>query len=224
MDLGIKFKLLKFPSFFTSSCKTQNLDEVIDHSKNPIFTPQNSIFFHSPLMEKIHDNVEEKDEEDKNENYPFNNFVIKTKPRNLNSFSSHQNTSSSSSSLMCKPRCPETFDQMVRESCIIGSGGKNFNRRKVAGKYSLLSPSGDFSGRRCPPTSPASPLFLKQGKNKNKKKQKEKIPNNRNNYHIKNGFKSNPFSFSSSNETDDNGDWFSSDDEREEDDDINKKN
>ncbi|XP_074280967.1 uncharacterized protein LOC141605935 [Silene latifolia] len=219
MEKGSKFNLLKLSNFFTSSCKTQNLDDVIDHNiinKNPIFTPQNPIFLQAPLMEENIDN----DDFDEDEKYPFRNLFNKPK-KVISSSSNYQPCSSSSSSsrLMCKPRCPETFDQMIRENCIISSGGSTFLRRKVAGKYSLLSPSGDFSGRRCPPASPASPLFSKQGKIKDKKKKGKKINsrNNNNNNFMKNGLKSNPFSFSSSNESDDNGYLFSSDGEKEDD-------
>ncbi|XP_010688199.2 transcription repressor OFP8 [Beta vulgaris subsp. vulgaris] len=197
MEKENKFKL-KLPRIFTSSCKTQNISEVIDH-KNPIFTPQNTIFLHTPLME-----VSQLQEEEEDPNY---SPVIKFK----------QIPSSSSSSMMyCKPRCPETFDQMVRENCIIT--GNPFPRRKIAGKYSLLSPAGEYSGgRRCPPASPATPLFSQK---KKKKKKKKRVNNKNENTHLKNLMKNeypNKFNhYSSSNETD-IGDWFSSDDEREED-------
>ncbi|KMT03072.1 hypothetical protein BVRB_8g196310 [Beta vulgaris subsp. vulgaris] len=125
-------------------------------------------------------------------------------------------SSSSSSMMYCKPRCPETFDQMVRENCIIT--GNPFPRRKIAGKYSLLSPAGEYSGgRRCPPASPATPMFSQK---KKKKKKKKRVNNKNENTHLKNLMKNeypNKFNhYSSSNETD-IGDWFSSDDEREED-------
>ncbi|KAJ8442404.1 hypothetical protein Cgig2_018660 [Carnegiea gigantea] len=106
--------------------------------------------------------------------------------------------------LICKPRCPESLDLMVRENCIVSTPVTPSPRRKITGKYSLLSPAGDFSGHRCPPASPAaSPLFQTTKKTKGKKKNsKPHLPNNH------------PFNFSSSNETD----FFSSDDEREEED------
>ncbi|XP_074273829.1 uncharacterized protein LOC141597313 [Silene latifolia] len=185
MEKDNKFKLLKFPSFFTSSCKTQNISEVIDHNQNPII-------LQSPTIEKIQNNLVENED----------NLVIKPKQTH---YSPINNVSSSSTSLMmCKPKCPQTYDHNA-------TVGNRCSRRKVVGKWSLLSPYADFSGRKCPPTSPASPLHHKQGKkNKNKK-----TTNLRSNYGMKNGFKQNPFSISSSNETDDNGDWFSSDNERE---------
>ncbi|XP_021723739.1 transcription repressor OFP8-like [Chenopodium quinoa] len=195
MEKENKFKL-KIPRIFTSSCKTQDLSEVIDH-KVPIFTPENTIFLQTPLME-----VPQENEDD---DYPFHSPVIKPK----------QSHSSSSSMMYCKPRCPETFDQMVRENCIIA--GNPLPRRKIAGKYSLLSPAVEYSGgRRCPPASPASPLFSqKQGKRKKNKKKNKGFYKNENTLLKK---KENPdkIYYSSSNETD-IGDWFSSDDEREED-------
>lgn len=174
MEKENRFKL-KLSKIFTSSCKTQNLSEVIDH-QNPIFTPQ------TPLM-------------DENDPLSISSHIIRPK---------HQ--------MMCKPRCPESFDQMIRENCIIPTAANPFPRRKIAGRYSLLSPAGDFSGRWCPPASPVSPLNQrdsKQGKKKKKKKKSKKDSKNEKT-HLRNY----PFSLSSSNETD-LGDWFSSDDERE---------
>ncbi|CAO2841948.1 unnamed protein product [Amaranthus hypochondriacus] len=186
MEKEIKFKL-KIPKFFTS-CKTQNLSEVIDH-QNPIFTQENTIFLQSPLIERA-----------KKEANPFNSPVLRPKQ-----------TPSCSSMMHCKPRCPETFDQMVRENCIIS--GNPFPRRKLAGKYTILSPSMEVSGgRRCPPASPASPLFSqKQGKKPKKKKRKNK---NTQFINLKKNANPNQFIYSSSNESE-NGACFSSDDEKE---------
>ena len=184
MEKEIKFKL-KIPKFFTS-CKTQNLSEVIDH-QNPIFTQENTLFLQSPLIERA-----------KNEANPFNSPVLRPKQ-----------TPSCSSMMHCKPRCPETFDQMVRENCIIS--GNPFSCRKLAGKYTILSPSMQVSGgRRCPPASPAFPLFSqKQGRKTKKKKNK-----NTQFINLKKNANPNQFIYSSLNETE-NGAWFSSDDERE---------
>lgn len=170
MEKENKLKL-KISRIFNSSCKTQDLSQVIDH-QNPIFAPQ------TPLM---------------NQNDSFSFPVIRPKQMSI-----------------LKPRCPESF-----ENCIIPTAGKSIPRRKITGMYSLLSPASEFSGRRCPPVSPASPLNQiesKQGKKKKKnKKQISKNDSKNEKTHLRNY----PFSFSSSNEND-VGDWFSSDDEREE--------
>ncbi|KNA13351.1 hypothetical protein SOVF_117770, partial [Spinacia oleracea] len=197
MEKENKFKL-KLARMFTSSCKTQDLSEVVDH-KLPIFTPENTVFLQTPLMEVPQ-------EEDEDTDYPFHSPVYKSKQTQL---------SSSSSMMYCKPRCPETFDQMVRENCIIP--GNPFPRRKIAGKYSLFSPAAEYSGgRRCPPASPASPLLLTQKQGKRNKKKKNKANYKNENTLLKKSGNPDRIYYSSSNETD-IGDWFSSDDEREED-------
>ncbi|CAO2822848.1 unnamed protein product [Amaranthus hypochondriacus] len=188
MEKENKFKL-KISKLFTSSCKTQNLSEVIDH-QNPIFTKENTIFLKNPLIE----------------NDPFDPPFLRPKQ-----------TPSSSSMMYCKPRCPQTFDQMVRENCIFS--GNPFPRRKITGKYSLLSPLVEFSGgRRCPPASPVSSFFSQKQGRKTKKKKKNKGNGKNENtqfINLKKNENPNQFMYSSSNETD-IGDWFSSDDEREE--------
>ncbi|KAJ8442435.1 hypothetical protein Cgig2_018712 [Carnegiea gigantea] len=184
-----KFKL-KLAKIFSSSCITQDISKVIDHQK-PVFIPK------TPL-------IEDDDEEEEYQN-TFSYSIIR-QPK--------QHTPL----LTCKPRCPESFDRMVRESCLIPTAGNPFPRRKLAGRYSLLSPTGDFSGHQCPPVSPASPFFQRDTKKKKKKKMTRRQRSKNGSFSNKldrTHFKShNPFNFSSSNETD----WFSSDDEKEEDD------
>ncbi|KAL9224500.1 hypothetical protein vseg_000526 [Gypsophila vaccaria] len=119
MEKNNKFKLLKLPSFFTSSCKTQNLSHVIDHNKNPIISQ-------TPLHEEIQHNVENK--------YPFINLTIKPKAKpihnnyinnNNNNFSSFLQ-SPSSKLMMCKPRCPPASPLFPKQ----GSTDNNNNNKK----------------------------------------------------------------------------------------------
>ncbi|GAB4839208.1 hypothetical protein Ancab_028736 [Ancistrocladus abbreviatus] len=119
---------------------------------------------------------------------------------------------------MCRPRCPDTFDEMGRENCILP---KDYScpRRKISERNSLSLPDDvdGAGGTRCPPASPASPLNqyyfkLQSAVERGKSKKSKKKPKQRKT-HLKSkkgeGFPC-PFVSSSNDE-----EWFSSDDERE---------
>ncbi|GMH03296.1 hypothetical protein Nepgr_005135 [Nepenthes gracilis] len=119
---------------------------------------------------------------------------------------------------MCRPRCPESFEEMVRDNCILPK--ESFPRHKISERNSLYD-ADDFTGHRCPPVSPASPLnqyFKLQTDDREKRKTKKKKPRKKKSSKPKKShLKSSrgeafpcPFISSSNDE-----DWFSSDDERE---------
>ncbi|GAB4852584.1 hypothetical protein Ancab_016798 [Ancistrocladus abbreviatus] len=118
---------------------------------------------------------------------------------------------------MCRPRCPETFDQMVRENCIL-SRECSFSRRKSSERNPLSVPDNVAGGvgGRCPPASPASPLDqyyfkLQNTMQRENGKKKKKARQRRTHLKSKKG-EAFPCPFISSYKDED---WFSSDDERE---------